>query len=120
MRTLAAQHFLPGVGEDIDLRPRNFHGEDRGGGVAEGEAFAIIRDGKTFMLPGVMQTGKNVGMIMMDDALAKLYRDNAATLTPDPLHSAFYDSHPPASIRIQHLDRYLAGRPDPHAGTAHA
>ncbi|MBL9160220.1 MAG: type IV pilus twitching motility protein PilT [Verrucomicrobiales bacterium] len=36
---------------------------------------AIIRDGKTFMLPGVMQTGKNVGMIMMDDALAKLYRD---------------------------------------------
>ncbi|HRQ88441.1 MAG TPA: type IV pilus twitching motility protein PilT [Bacteroidia bacterium] len=36
---------------------------------------AIIRDGKTFMLPGVMQTGKNVGMIMMDDALAKLYKD---------------------------------------------
>jgi STE24 endopeptidase len=36
-------------------------------------------------------------------ALVKLYRDNAATLTPDPLHSAFYDSHPPASIRIKHL-----------------
>jgi len=36
---------------------------------------AIIRDGKTFMLPGVMQTGKNVGMIMMDDALAKLYKE---------------------------------------------
>ena len=31
---------------------------------------AVIRDGKTFMLPGIMQTGKNVGMIMMDDALA--------------------------------------------------
>ncbi|PSJ17232.1 peptidase M48 [Nitrosomonas supralitoralis] len=36
-------------------------------------------------------------------ALVKLYQDNAATLTPDPLHSAFYDSHPPASIRVAHL-----------------
>jgi STE24 endopeptidase len=36
-------------------------------------------------------------------ALVKLYRDNAATLTPDPLHSLFYDSHPPASERIAHL-----------------
>tara|TARA_B100001093_G_scaffold384847_1_gene370638 strand:+ start:8683 stop:9765 length:1083 start_codon:yes stop_codon:yes gene_type:complete len=34
---------------------------------------ALVRDGKTFMLPGVMQTGKNVGMIMMDDALAELF-----------------------------------------------
>jgi STE24 endopeptidase len=36
-------------------------------------------------------------------ALVKLYEDNASTLTPDPLHSAFYDSHPPASIRIERL-----------------
>ena len=36
-------------------------------------------------------------------ALVKLYRDNASTLTPDPLHSAVYDSHPPAAIRIAHL-----------------
>ena len=36
-------------------------------------------------------------------ALVKLYRDNAATLTPDPLHSLFYDSHPPASLRIARL-----------------
>ena len=36
-------------------------------------------------------------------ALVKLYEENAATLTPDPLHSAFYDSHPPASVRIAHL-----------------
>ena len=36
-------------------------------------------------------------------ALVKLYRDNAATLTPDPLHSLYYDSHPPASARIAHL-----------------
>ena len=36
-------------------------------------------------------------------ALVKLYKDNAATLTPDPLHSAFYDSHPPATLRIARL-----------------
>jgi STE24 endopeptidase len=36
-------------------------------------------------------------------ALVKLYKDNAATLTPDPLHSAFYDSHPPAAQRIAQL-----------------
>jgi len=38
-------------------------------------------------------------------ALVKLYRDNAATLTPDPVHSAFYDSHPPARLRIARLQR---------------
>ena len=32
-----------------------------------------IREGKTFMLPGVMQTGKNVGMITMDESLRRLY-----------------------------------------------
>ncbi len=42
------------------------------------------------------------------EALVKLYRDNASTLTPDPLHSAFYDSHPPASIRISKLATYSA------------
>lgn len=38
-------------------------------------------------------------------ALVGLYKKNAGTLTPDPLYSAFYDSHPPASIRIAHLRR---------------
>lgn len=36
-------------------------------------------------------------------ALVKLYEDNASTLTPDPLHSLFYDSHPPAAQRIARL-----------------
>ena len=36
-------------------------------------------------------------------ALVKLYRENASTLTPDPLYSAFYDSHPPAPMRVAHL-----------------
>ena len=37
-------------------------------------------------------------------ALVKLYRDNASTLTPDPLYSAFHYSHPPAAIRIANLE----------------
>lgn len=37
------------------------------------------------------------------NALVKMYQDNAATLTPDPLYSKFYDSHPPAMVRIAHL-----------------
>ncbi len=37
------------------------------------------------------------------DALVKLYRDNATTLTPDPLYSAFHASHPPALARIARL-----------------
>ncbi len=40
-------------------------------------------------------------------ALVKLYRDNASTLTPDPLHSACYDSHPPALSRIARLQAPL-------------
>jgi STE24 endopeptidase len=36
-------------------------------------------------------------------ALVKLYQDNASTLTPDPLYSTFYNSHPPASVRISRL-----------------
>ncbi|WP_429497485.1 M48 family metallopeptidase [Robbsia andropogonis] len=37
------------------------------------------------------------------NALVKLYQDNASTLTPDPVYSAFYYSHPPASQRIDRL-----------------
>jgi STE24 endopeptidase len=42
-------------------------------------------------------------------ALVKMYEDNCSTLTPDPLHSTFYDSHPNASARIDRL--LLAARP---------
>lgn len=41
---------------------------------------------------------------MLIQALVKLYRENASTLTPDPLYSAFHDSHPPAPVRIAHLN----------------
>ena len=37
------------------------------------------------------------------NALVKLYQDNAKTLTPDSLYAIFYESHPPAPIRIAHL-----------------
>lgn len=40
------------------------------------------------------------------NALVKLYQDNAATLTPDPLYSQFYDSHPPAAVRIANLQAH--------------
>lgn len=36
-------------------------------------------------------------------ALVNMYKENASTVTPDPLYSAFYDSHPPAPVRIAHL-----------------
>ncbi|WP_127714580.1 M48 family metallopeptidase [Halobacteriovorax sp. HLS] len=37
-------------------------------------------------------------------ALVKLYKHNASTLTPDEAYSKFYHSHPPALIRVQHLE----------------
>jgi STE24 endopeptidase len=46
---------------------------------------------------------RNASASAMTSALVKLYEDNAATLTPDPLHSAFFDSHPPAAVRIARL-----------------
>lgn len=53
----------------------------------EADAYAVEMSSSTDLISG----------------LVKLYRDNAATLTPDPLHSLFYDSHPPASLRINAL-----------------
>jgi STE24 endopeptidase len=44
-------------------------------------------------------------------ALVKLYEDNASTLTPDPLHSAFYDSHPPAAVRIARIESLVRAAP---------
>jgi len=50
----------------------------------------------------------HAGAPQLVKALVKLYQDNAATLTPDPLHSAFYDSHPPAATRIARLQQTAA------------
>jgi len=43
-------------------------------------------------------------------ALVKMYEDNASTLTPDALYSAWHDSHPPAPIRIDHIEQRLADK----------
>jgi twitching motility protein PilT len=39
----------------------------------------VIREAETFMLPGIIQTGKKAGMQLMDDALAKLFTDGMVT-----------------------------------------
>ncbi|HET8597775.1 MAG TPA: M48 family metallopeptidase [Castellaniella sp.] len=46
---------------------------------------------------------RQCGADPLGSALVKLYDDNAATLTPDPVHSAWYDSHPSAAVRIARL-----------------
>ena len=47
--------------------------------------------------------GEHASADALIKALVKIYEENAATLTPDPLHSLFYDSHPPAALRISRL-----------------
>ena len=59
----------------------------------EADDYAVAKTGGEFLLR----------------ALVKLYRDNANTLTPDPLYSLFHDSHPPASVRIAHITRQTTG-----------
>ena len=45
------------------------------------------------------------------NALITMYRENAATLTPDALYSLFHDSHPPATLRIGHLQAQTGHHP---------
>jgi twitching motility protein PilT len=52
----------------------------------------LIRDAKTFMLPGIIQTGKKLGMKMMDDALMELVE--AGTISP-------YEAHDRAEQKAQ-------------------
>jgi len=47
------------------------------------------------------------------EALVKLYKDNASTLTPDPIYSAFHDSHPPPAARIERLKAFLSPKSPP-------
>ncbi|MBC7539179.1 MAG: M48 family metallopeptidase [Bacteriovorax sp.] len=39
-------------------------------------------------------------------ALVKMYKDNASSLTPDPIYSKFYFSHPPALERVSYLEKF--------------
>jgi len=46
---------------------------------------------------------RHVAAAPMVSALLKLSRDNASTLTPDPLYALVHYSHPPVPLRIRHL-----------------
>ena len=50
---------------------------------------------------------KNAKGSKMISGLVKLYEENASTLTPDPIYSAFHYSHPPAAIRIAHIEEKM-------------
>ncbi|WP_455374740.1 M48 family metallopeptidase [Kaarinaea lacus] len=54
---------------------------------------------------------KQTNALHLIQALVKLYSENANTLTPDPLFSAFHDSHPPAPVRIAFLSSKLSEKP---------
>lgn len=47
---------------------------------------------------------ENAKATKLISALVKMYKDNASTLTPDPVYSKFYFSHPPASERVRYLE----------------
>lgn len=66
LRGIISQQLIPkadGTGRELALELL----------VNTASVAATIRDGKTFMLPGIMQTGKNVGMITMDESIRDLY-----------------------------------------------
>jgi STE24 endopeptidase len=73
-------------------------------------AFASLSRRDEFQADAYARSNANAADLVR--ALLKLYEDNAATLTPDPVYVGFYYSHPPASARIAALglsDADLAG-----------
>ena len=79
--------------------------------------FALIAPAFTFFLGPLMSMLSRKNEFEADEfaaqqsdakhlirALVNMYKENASTLTPDPLYSTFYDSHPPAPVRIAHLE----------------
>jgi len=80
--------------------------------------FMLVMPAFTFVLSPIMSMYSRKHEFEADDyakehaeaadlisALVKMYEDNAATLTPDSLYSAWHDSHPPAPVRIAHLEK---------------
>ena len=64
-----------------------------------------IREGKTFMIPGLIQTGKNLGMRLMDDSLQQLYLEGI--ISADECRGR-------ATDRVM-LDKFLQEHPEPAA-----
>ena len=48
---------------------------------------------------------RSVGAAPMINALTRLTRDNASTLTPDPVYALVHYSHPPVPIRVREIRR---------------
>jgi len=82
--------------------------------------FAIVSSSFTFFMQPITAyfqrkfefeaddfAANNAQASKMISGLVKLYEENASTLTPDPLYSAFHYSHPPAAVRIAHLETKL-------------
>ena len=63
--------------------------------------FSLLSRKNEFEADDFAATQSNAGDLIQ--ALVKLYKENASTLTPDPLYSTFHDSHPPAPVRIANL-----------------
>ncbi|MDQ6990063.1 MAG: M48 family metallopeptidase [Mariprofundaceae bacterium] len=83
--------------------------------------FMMVMPAFTFVLSPIMSMYSRKHEFEADDyakehanaddlisALVKMYEDNAATLTPDAWYSAWHDSHPPAPVRIAHLEKRSA------------
>ncbi len=69
--------------------------------------FSLMSRKHEFEADDFAAKNSNAGKLIT--ALVKLYEENSNTLTPDPLYSAFYDSHPPAPVRIAHLAKATTG-----------
>src|SRR5438128_6936734 len=61
----------------------------------------VIREAKTYMLPGIIQTGKKQGMQLMDDALVQLF--NAGLIDAEEAYAR--------SEQKQEMRALLAKRP---------
>ncbi len=85
---VVAQQLLPCVNADGNTVNRIAAFEVM---VANTAIRNLIREGKTFQIPGVMQTGKKEGMVLMDDAIFGLYKegkiasDTAISFALDPI-----------------------------------
>lgn len=79
--------------------------------------FSMVAGVYTFMLTPIFSwasrkyeyeadrfASENAKASKLVSALVKMYKDNASTLTPDPVYSKFYFSHPPASERVRYLE----------------
>ncbi|MCY4523287.1 MAG: M48 family metallopeptidase [Halobacteriovoraceae bacterium] len=94
------------------------HGVDNPSGYMALALFSMVGSAYTFFLTPLINSISRKHEYQADrfaaehaeadrliSALVKLHKDNASTLTPDPLYSAFYYSHPPTMARTDFLEK---------------